>query len=175
MNEKKLYKNKYRIKSIRLPNWDYGWNAAYFITICAKNRIHYFGKIENEKMILTDIGKSAEKYWYEIPEHFPFVKLGEFVVMPNHIHGIIIIDKPSRQPSQKSKNKFGPQSQNLASIVRGYKIGVTKYSKRLEIEFKWQSRFYEHIIRNENERIRIQDYINDNVKNWEEDGFYNDK
>ena len=87
------YHNKYRIKSTRLQNWDYGWNGAYFITICTHNREHYFGEIVDGKMKPTDIGELAEKYWHEIPKHFQFVKLHEFVVMPNHIHGIIVIDK----------------------------------------------------------------------------------
>ena len=74
-------------------NWDYGWNAAYFVTVCTNKYIHYFGEIENQKMRLSEIGELAEKYWDEIPQHFSFVQLGAFVVMPNHIHGIIIINK----------------------------------------------------------------------------------
>ena len=89
-----LFKNKYRIGSIRASWWDYGWNGAYFITICTHNRIHYFGEVENGKMNLSSLGEAAEKCWYEIPLHFPFVRLGSFVVMPDHVHGIIIIDKP---------------------------------------------------------------------------------
>ena len=90
MNEK--YQNKYRIPSARLQNWDYGNNAAYFITICTKERLCFFGEIENT-MQTTHIGKLAEQYWEEIPTHFPFIELGSFVVMPNHIHGILIIIK----------------------------------------------------------------------------------
>ena len=88
------FKNKYRIETTRLQNWDYGWNAAYFITICTHNREHYFGEIADGKIRISEIGEIAEKYWFEIPVHFPFVKLDAFVVMPNHIHVIIIIDKP---------------------------------------------------------------------------------
>ena len=189
------YKNKYRIPSARLQNWDYGWNGAYFITICTHNREHYFGKIINNKMELSEIGILAEKYWYEIPQHFPFVKLGEFVVMPNHIHGIIIIDKTNngettvvetqnfaslqqRQQRQQyqpplSKNKFGPQSQNLASIIRGYKIGVTKNAKKINPMWKWQSRYYDHIIRNEKSFQNISNYIINNPLNWNGDKFNN--
>ena len=87
------FQGKYRIASARLQSWDYGANGAYFITICTKNRKHFFGEIENHQMILNDIGKLAEKYWIEIPSHFPFIELGNFVVMPNHTHGILIIDK----------------------------------------------------------------------------------
>jgi putative transposase len=91
MSEK--YLNKYRIPSARLQNWDYGANGAYFITICTANRVQYFGKIENCQMQLNQLGQLAEQYWSLIPIHFPFVELGNFVVMPNHVHGILIIDK----------------------------------------------------------------------------------
>ncbi|MEA3287872.1 MAG: transposase, partial [Candidatus Marinimicrobia bacterium] len=77
-----------------MQNWDYSWDGKYFITICTKNRRPYFGDIEFGKMILNDIGKLAYRNWSSIPDHFPFVYLGEFVVMPNHIHGIIEIAKP---------------------------------------------------------------------------------
>jgi len=87
------FKNKYRIETTRLRSWNYAWNGAYFITICTRNWEHYLGEIKNGEMCLTKIGTIAHKYWQGIPVHFPFVKLGEFVVMPNHVHGIIIIDK----------------------------------------------------------------------------------
>ena len=88
------FQNKYRIPSTRAQWWDYGNNAAYFITICTANRKHYFGDIRNGKMKLSPIGIIADIFWHEIRKHADFVKLGEFVVMPNHIHGILIIDKP---------------------------------------------------------------------------------
>ena len=88
------FNNKYRIPSARLQSWDYGSNGAYFITICTKHRQHLFGEIYNNEMQLNDSGQLAEKYWLEIPTHFPFIELGNFVVMPNHTHGILIIDKP---------------------------------------------------------------------------------
>ena len=85
------FQQKYRITSARLPNWNYGSQASYFITICTKNKDHFFGEIENGKIVLTDIGIIAEKFWREIPNHFPHIELGNFVVMPNHTHGILII------------------------------------------------------------------------------------
>lgn len=93
MSEK--FQNKYRSESARLKNWDYGSNGAYFITICTKNREHFFGEIDmvSHTMQLNQIGKLAEQFWLEIPVHFPFVELGEFVVMPNHTHGVLMIDK----------------------------------------------------------------------------------
>lgn len=116
-------------------------------------------------MYLSEIGKFADQCWVEIPNYFPFVKLGEFVVMPNHIHGIIIIEKKDdgrfsnrgvetqdfaslRSTKQNSLNTFGPQSRNLASIIRGFKIGVTKRAKKVTADFKWQPRYHDHIIRN---------------------------
>lgn len=88
-----LFRNKYRVSSTRLQTHDYSSNGYYFLTICTKNRENYFGEIVNNKMQLSKIGKTAKKFWREIPKHFPFVKLDEFVVMPNHVHGIIIINK----------------------------------------------------------------------------------
>ena len=111
------FRDKYRIPSARLQSWDYGWNASYFITICTANRERYFGEIvaglDNEQpaMQLSEVGIIAKRCWLEIPTHFPFVVLNAFVVMPNHVHGIIIInrqDDPRRDAihrvSQKNTN-----------------------------------------------------------------------
>ena len=96
LNSRKMdrYKNKYRIASARAQWWDYGWNGAYFITICTQNREHFFGEIYNGKMVLSRLGVIADVLWHEIPNHAKYVELGDFVVMPNHIHGILILDKP---------------------------------------------------------------------------------
>jgi REP element-mobilizing transposase RayT len=93
MSEK--FQNKYRNGTFRAKWWDYGWNAAYFITICTQNREHFFGHKENGKMILSKTGEIATALWNDIPNHHQFVELGEFVIMPNHIHGILIINKPN--------------------------------------------------------------------------------
>ena len=191
-----LYKNKYRVESCRLRNWDYSSNGYYYITLCTSNRIYYFGNIVNKKMILSKIGYMAHKYWQEIPNHFPFVQLDQYVIMPNHIHGIIIINKHKKKPrnhirlpvgdpvrdvvedpvetqyiaSQRlyieAKDKFGPQSKNIGSIIRGFKIGVTMETKSNNISFKWQPRFYDHIIRNSKDLGRIRKYIKNNPQAW---------
>ncbi|MEM0519321.1 transposase [Aequorivita flava] len=88
------FKGKYRIESIRAQWWNYGWNGAYFITICTKNRKHFFGEIQNGKMVFSSLGIIVNILWHEIPNHSKHVSLGAFVVMPNHIHGILLIDKP---------------------------------------------------------------------------------
>lgn len=85
------FQNKYRIESARLHNWDYRSDGSYFITICTKNRDHFFGDIQNGNMILTEIGQLAYQFWKEIPDHFSSIELGNFVIMPNHVHGILTI------------------------------------------------------------------------------------
>ncbi|MFM9825871.1 transposase [Flavobacterium sp.] len=87
------FRNKYRVPSARLQNWDYGTNGAYFITICTKEMQHFFGEVVNKKMNLNSLGVLAEEYWIEILKQFPYVELGNFQIMPNHMHGILIIDK----------------------------------------------------------------------------------
>jgi len=180
------FKNKYRVESARLKNWDYGWNASYFVTICTKNRIYFFGNVVDDEMILNDIGLIADNCWLQIPEHFPFVKLGEHVVMPNHVHGIVIIGKSDdnrpvetqnfaslqRNQQPPSPNKFGPQSRNLASIIRGFKIGVTTDARLINPGFAWQSRYHDHIIRDNESFERISAYIKNNSANWKKDKFY---
>jgi REP element-mobilizing transposase RayT len=177
------YKGKYRIASARLASWDYGSNAAYFITICTHHRTHAFGEVIDGRVNLTPLGQATWDCWYAIPEHFPFVLLDEFVAMPNHVHGIVIIDKPSSNPNlvetqyfaslpAQPKNKFGPQSQNLASIVRGFKIGVTKYARQHQIAFAWQERYHDHVVRDAAECQRIRKYIVENPLKWSADKFY---
>lgn len=177
------YKNK---KQYRYKNYDYSRNGFYFVTICTKNKFLFFGDMVDSKMKLSEIGKIVEKYWLEIPAHFPFVKLDKFVVMPNYIHGIVQIDNELQNaafgvgtqnlaflrgaPHQcEYQNKFGPQSKNLSSIIRGFKIGVTKFAKNNNIVFAWQSRFHDRIIRNDDELNRIRKYIIDNPARWELD------
>jgi len=189
------FKGKYRIPSARWAAWDYGRNAAYFVTICTADRAHHFGEIADGAMTLTPLGQAAVDCWNEIPAHFPFVVLDEFVVMPNHVHGVLVIDKPDDHPDATAvetqnfaslqipqiqrppeppqpKNRFGPQSKNLASIVRGYKIGVTKFARQNNIPFAWQARYHDHVIRNAEEHERIRQYIINNPQNWAEDKFY---
>jgi REP element-mobilizing transposase RayT len=182
-----LYQNKYRIPSIRLQTWDYGSNASYFITICTKNMKHFFGKVVNGKMQLSKSGELAHNCWLQIPEHFPIAQLDEFVIMPNHMHGIITINKNDANAVQPQNiaalhdasstkkwetNKFGPQSQNLASIIRGYKIGVTKGAKLLHPDWAWLPRYYESIIRNQKSFDNIRNYIRNNPKKWAQDKFH---
>ncbi len=97
------FKNKYRIESTRLQKWDYGWDAAYFITICTKDRGHFFGNIVDGKMQFSPAGAIANVLWHEIKNHAKNLELGEFVVMPDHVHGIIILDGNNRSGKLKDE------------------------------------------------------------------------
>ncbi len=164
--------NKYRNDTLRLKYWDYSSEGAYFITICTKNREHFFGEIIHGKMILNQLGFVVQHEWEKSIEMRPDMNLtlGEFIVMPDHFHAVIMIGKNQYNTSNEkteSKNNFGPQSKNLASIIRGFKSAITTYSKINGYpNFAWQPRFYEHIIRNQQSFDRIQKYIIDNPKNW---------
>ncbi|MCI1187326.1 hypothetical protein MON38_07825 [Hymenobacter sp. DH14] len=179
-----LYQDKYRIPSTRLSGYNYGQNGMYFITVCAQNRQPYFGNIEvpngdwNSSFLQpTEIGKYAAKCWAAIPHFASFVELDAFILMPDHLHGILIFDKDgvdgvseetrSVASLEVYENRFGPQSQNLASVLRGFKSAVTTFARHQEIEFQWQARFHERIIRNQNELERIQNYIVTNPRRWE--------
>lgn len=169
------YQNKYRIPSARLQTWDYGSNAPYFVTICTHGRECFFGNIVETPNLgvstkLSPIGQLAQKYWAEIPNHFPFVKLGAFVVMPNHVHGIIIIDKPGDLSVETPKLGV---STTLGTIINQYKRAVTIGARHITPVFAWQSRFHDHIIRDDRSFQNISNYINRNPQNWKGDKFCN--
>ena len=134
-------------------------------------------------MQFNEIGKLANKFWSEIPIHFPFVELGNYQVMPNHIHGILIInkkniiddttDKVIEVKRNEQMSKISPKSGTIPTILRSYKSVVTKNAHYIHADFEWQERFYDHIIRDTESFDRIQNYIENNVTNWKEDKFYN--
>lgn len=196
---KEKFRGKYRNESPRLRNWDYGSDAAYFITICTKDRIHFFGEIEYGKMQVIPAGAIAHVLWHEIKNHAKNVELGEFVVMPNHVHGILILqgnDKyltddrrdvarnvPTNVPTDNATPKttqikndqmadISPSSNTISSIIRSYKSAVTKYCNRLELPMAWQPRFHDHIIRNDESFQRITAYIINNPAKWPDDNLY---
>lgn len=192
MNNKDLkFRNKYRVSSARLREYDYASNGAYFVTICTKDRKSFFGEITNGKMELSKIGKITFDCWQQIPHHFPFVDLGEYIIMPNHVHGLIVINKNNVEtlhatsvqhatslPKQRNKQYHGnnfalsiasPCKYSLSSILRSYKSAVSKNIRKILPDFSWQSRFYDRIIRNENEYNKISEYIINNHANWEHD------
>jgi len=167
------FKSKYRIASTRLTGWDYGSTSLYYITICTKDKLRYFGEIvaglnedyqEDALLNPSAIGKVAFENWLSISDHFPFVELDEFVIMPNHMHGIIFINKPDKVNWEP--NKFGIQTQNLGSVIRGYKASVKTFATINDIEFNWQPRYHDRVIRNDREYLNIKNYIIDNPRQW---------
>jgi len=173
------YKNKYRINSARHPDWDYSNHGNYFVTICTYNRQHFFGDVLNGNMVLSDIGKIVKSQWIKTFEMRPDMNLimHNYIIMPNHFHAIIGIGKNKYngdlgRDAMHCVSSFGSQSKNLASIIRGFKIGVTKNARILNMNFKWQTRFHDHIIRNENSFLIISNYIINNPKNWTQDAFH---
>ncbi len=177
------FQGKYRIASARLKNYDYSSNGVYFITICSAKREHFFGEIGNASNVcvsLSPIGEIVQKYWNEIPQHFPFVKLDEMVIMPNHVHGIIWIDKkddvvgvemPKLDVSTiRNKNhKIEWKPGTIGVIINQFKRICTINSRKINPNFGWQSRFYDHIIRNEKSLHNIRNYIIRNPEMWERD------
>ena len=168
-----LYNGRYRINSARRAGYDYSQAGSYFITICTKNREHSFGEIYPAADTLTDaylistgLAVRAWDCWQEISQHFPFVEPDAFVVMPDHIHGILFIHR-SADYAERSEACFGPQSDNLASIIRGFKVGVKAWATRQQINFDWQPRYYDRVIRNELELEKIRGYIQGNPNRWE--------
>jgi REP element-mobilizing transposase RayT len=217
MSEDK-YKNKYRIPTNRLQGYDYGSNGCYFVTICTQNRVHYFGEIVNESIIgaqcnvetrliaslqATEIGKIAEQFWLDIPNHFPFVILDQYAIMPNHIHGILIFNKNDDiQCCRDAINRVSTNANvntndatdiisntkktggitgihnpmlhiNLGRVIRWFK-GRVSFECRSFSDFAWQERFHDSIIYNNIGLCNVRKYIYNNPKDWEKDEL-NDK
>jgi len=201
--------NIHHRRSIRLKGYDYAQAGLYFITICCQYRKCLFGEVavvtvgannhspnttpqnppsisHSPKMILNDAGKIAVQCWLEIPQHFPNVILHEYIVMPNHIHGIIELitdhnfvhdEIRANDDSPRQMQLFKSPSKTIGSIVRGFKIGVTKWIRNHNAgkfppqQPVWQRNYYEHIIRNEQAYQRISDYIINNPAKWAKDKF----
>ena len=152
-------------KTIRLRDYDYSQAGAYFVTICTYNKECLFGNIIDGDIVLSPMGKIAYKFWLEIPLHFKSIKLDEFIIMPNHIHGIILITDQGRgvkfnAPTRTNNyySRISPQKDTLPVIIRTYKSVVTHYGKQNGYEyFKWQRAYYEHVIRNEDDLNQVRE------------------
>jgi putative transposase len=171
------YKKKYRIASNRLKEWDYRTPGYYFVTICTKNRIPWFGNIDKDQMILSPIGGTIVQELQKTAHIRPNISIDTWIVMPNHIHTIIVIDEiprvavetPRRGVSTKANWKPG----TLGAIINQFKSICTK---RIRVagygDFSWQARFYDHIIRNEKSLENIRTYILGNPIKWTEDEYF---
>jgi putative transposase len=159
-------------KSPRLKSYDYSQSGAYFITICSMNRQHLFGEIENGLMSLSELGELVRDHWEDLPKHFPMIELDAFVVMPNHLHGILLItDVGTQSIASETKTNKTPK---LGTIVATYKAAVSRQVNRLSIVegHFWQGRYHDHIIRSEKTLNIIRQYVATNPERWEDDTFY---
>jgi putative transposase len=167
-------------KSIRLTEYDYSQPGEYFVTICTHDKKCVFGEVTEEITKLLPMGEIAKKCWEDIPEQYPNVRLDEYVIMPNHLHGIIIITDCRRDLINQIPTKNFPLMKNpkmtLGKIIRYYKARSTKYIHDSGYpDFQWQSLFYDRIIRNDKELDNIRDYIVNNPLKWYYDEEYHDK
>jgi putative transposase len=169
-------------KHLRLSGWDYSSNGVYFITICCDRKQPYFGRIDNNKVELSEIGSIASQFWSEIPDHFPHVKIDEFVIMPNHLHGLLFLNHSwvgsrgcesilTGKNQIKESNQFSkPLKNSISVIINQYKSSVKRWCNQNTLEyFKWQTRFYDQVLRNDQSVDTIREYIFNNPKNWRED------
>ena len=162
-------------RSIRLTGYNYASPGAYLVTICAADRKCLFGDIVADAMRPNACGSVVVACWNEIPNHFPDVRLDEFALMPNHMHGILIIeacdkpDAPTHAAGSTSQRFGAPTAQSLPTIVRSFKAAVTKRVRELagkpDLEI-WQRNYYEHVIRNEESLNEIRRYIQENSLRW---------
>ena len=196
------FHNRYRISSARAP-WQGYDGGSYFVTICTAHREYYLGKIFGGKMLLTAIGQIVATNLQTVSAHYQYAEIPLYVIMPNHLHAIVLIDgrkipfarrdvrnhcdnKNETTPnatmvaSRVSINGKNPkmqitanQSGWLAVCIGGIKSAITKYAHENKIDFDWQSRFHDHIVRDRSEMNRIVSYIENNVSKWETDCFYN--
>jgi REP element-mobilizing transposase RayT len=164
----KFDSQKHHRRSIRLKKYDYAQPGGYFVTIVTYQRDLLFGEVVNEEMVLNGFGKIAEECWRAIPEHFPNVELGAYVVMPNHVHGIVVIKVGAQHAAPLRKPNVRPAS--LGAIVRSYKSAVTRLiGREHNATGIWQRNYYEHIIRNHEDWDRIHWYIESNPSMWAKD------
>lgn len=163
-------------KHIRLKEYDYSLTGSYFVTICTKNRANWFGEIIDDNVNRNGIGNIAYRCWKELAQHFSNIIMDEFVIMPNHVHGIIIIvDQSCRDvqlniPTKEYFSKISPKSHSLGVIIRTYKAAVTTACMQSGyVDFQWQKGYYDHIIRNERSLHKIREYIRTNPERWTKD------
>ncbi|ACK65071.1 conserved hypothetical protein [Rippkaea orientalis PCC 8801] len=148
--------------SIRLNNYDYSQSGAYFITLCTYQKEYLFGEIINDKMKLNLLGNTVECNWQKLTHYYSYLQLDNFVIMPNHLHGILVL----------TDQKYNIKRKGIPEIIRGFKTFSARQINRIRQSPNvpvWQRNYYEHIIRNESDLNRIREYIVNNPKNWLQD------
>ena len=196
------FAEKYRIPSTRLRGKNYADAGMYYVTMCTKNRTPWFGNVRDGQMRLTDVGRIVMENWMSIPNHFSHVRLDKFVIMPDHMHGIIRIvsrmvetcdshvskqnntkphvdmniyadvhdSNPETCESHVSTKKIPrPTPGSLGSIINQFKSICTKHIRKTHPDFAWQPRYYDHVIRDEQDLERIRWYIKQNPIRWNDE------
>jgi REP element-mobilizing transposase RayT len=156
---------KYRRGSIRIKGYDYSGDAGYFITICAYEKINTFGEIVNSGMVLNELGKMVRDEWLKTGDLRKNVELDEFVIMPDHFHGIIHLCRGTARRAPTSERFGNPVSGSIPTIIRSFKSAVTKRineHRNTPGRYVWQRNYYEHIIRNDIELNEKRQYIKNN-------------
>ena len=166
------FQNRYRVESARLCGWDYASRGWYFVTLCTKDKRCFLGRAVDGQIVLSDAGSIAEAEIKAIPTHYENVIIDRYVVMPNHVHAIVVIDgdhvySPGRRmPGSRPRLPAGVQAR-LPQIVGSYKAGVSRICHARGISgFAWQARFHDHILRSNASVDAVRDYIDQNPKNW---------
>ncbi|MEK7368036.1 MAG: transposase, partial [Planctomycetota bacterium] len=167
---------KHQRRSIRLKGYDYSQKGAYFVTICTCNKKCLFGKVVESKIVLNKLGQMVVKCWNEIPIHFPNVELDVFVIMPNHLHGIIVLTDYCRggvpPPHWKGEATSPLQKSTLGQVVAYFKYWTTR---SINQTFNtpgnriWQRNYYEHVVRNEDDLNETREYVINNSLKWKLD------
>ena len=171
--------DRHHRRSIRLKHYNYAQTGAYFITVCTHERECVFGNVSDGEVQLNKYGEIVTACWEEIPNHFMGTELDAFVVMPNHIHGVVVIANGEKQPSKTRathasplQKPCGPQRKSLGAIIGSFKSASTKRVNEMRQAPGmplWQRDYHEHVIRDENEWNRIREYIAANPARWAED------
>jgi putative transposase len=161
-------------RSIRLKGYDYSQAGAYFLTVCSWNKECLFGEIKDGEILLNEYGEIGMKCWDTIPDHFPHFKTDEFIIMPNHVHGIVfMVGARHAVPLQTIAEQFAkPVPGSLPTMIRSFKSSVTKQINQIRNTPGtpvWQRNYYEHIIRDDRELQAIREYIRYNPLKWNED------
>ncbi len=186
--------DRFHRQSIRLRGYDYRQAGAYYVTVCTHERVHLFGQVTDGAMRNTPMGDIVQRYWDAIPEHMPMVVCDAFVVMPNHVHGIVVITRQPDVPPPVGAGNFRPlrgaepdldvpANRPVAIMVKGslghimqtFKAAVSRQAIRDGLVQRgtpiWQRGYYERIIRDDGEWARIAQYIQDNPAKWRKDRF----
>ncbi len=165
-------------QSVQLKDYDYSQQGIYFVTICTQNRQSLFGEIEDGQMLLNSAGLMIQVQWSELYQRFPRIEIGTYIIMPNHLHGLIIISdeirrgEPCVRPETDniSLPPLGKFIQAFKSLTtNGYILGVKQQGWKEFPDKLWQRNYYEHIVRDEKDLQRIEEYILNNPAKWEED------